>query len=122
MDTVVDGKCVELAIWDTAGQEDYDRLRPLSYPDSHAICICFAIDTPGSFDNVQEKVSCRESQKLTSETWNPWLMEPSGSPKCFTSMKACQFCSSGSRATFGMTRGRLVSSLEKALIPSHAMR
>jgi Ras family len=46
-----------LALWDTAGQEDYDRLRPLSYPDSHVILICFAIDSPDSLDNVQEKVS-----------------------------------------------------------------
>ena len=38
------------------GQEDYDRLRPLSYPDSHVILICFAIDSPDSLDNVQEKV------------------------------------------------------------------
>ncbi|KAI9229570.1 MAG: GTP-binding protein rho5 [Piptocephalis tieghemiana] len=51
----VDGKQVELALWDTAGQEDYDRLRPLSYPDSHVILICFAIDLPDSLDNVQEK-------------------------------------------------------------------
>lgn len=51
----VDGKRVELALWDTAGQEDYDRLRPLSYPDSHVILICFAVDSPDSLDNVQEK-------------------------------------------------------------------
>ena len=57
-DVEVDGKHVELALWDTAGQEDYDRLRPLSYPDSHVILICFAIDSPDSLDNVQEKV-CR---------------------------------------------------------------
>jgi hypothetical protein len=38
------------------GQEDYDRLRPLSYPDSHVILICFAIDSPDSLENVQEKV------------------------------------------------------------------
>ncbi|KAJ3402715.1 GTP-binding protein Rho1 [Chytridiales sp. JEL 0842] len=54
-DVDVDGKHVELALWDTAGQEDYDRLRPLSYPDSHVILICFAIDSPDSLDNVQEK-------------------------------------------------------------------
>lgn len=52
-DVVVDGKRVELALWDTAGQEDYDRLRPLSYPDSHVILICFAVDSPDSLDNVQ---------------------------------------------------------------------
>ncbi|KAJ3085367.1 GTP-binding protein Rho1 [Quaeritorhiza haematococci] len=54
-DVDVDGKHVELALWDTAGQEDYDRLRPLSYPDSHVILICFAVDSPDSLDNVQEK-------------------------------------------------------------------
>ena len=52
----VDGKLVELALWDTAGPEDYDRLRPLSYPDSHVILICFAIDSPDSLDDVLERV------------------------------------------------------------------
>ncbi|KAJ3378072.1 GTP-binding protein Rho1, partial [Lobulomyces angularis] len=54
-DVEVDGRHVELALWDTAGQEDYDRLRPLSYPDSHVILICYAVDSPDSLDNVQEK-------------------------------------------------------------------
>ena len=61
-DVEVDGKHVELALWDTAGQEDYDHMRPLSYPDSHVILIYFAVDSPDSLDNVQEKVchlSCR---------------------------------------------------------------
>ena len=56
-DVEVDGNHVELALWDTAGQEDYDRLRPLSYPDTHVILICFAVDSPDSLDNVTEKVS-----------------------------------------------------------------
>ncbi len=54
-DVEVDERRVELALWDTAGQEDYDRLRPLSYPDSNVILICFAVDLPDSLDNVQEK-------------------------------------------------------------------
>jgi len=57
---------VELALWDTAGQEDYDRLRPLSYPDSHVILICFAVDSPDSLDNVQEKVCFSTSASLSA--------------------------------------------------------
>ena len=62
-DVEVDGKHVELALWDTAGQEDYDRLRPLSYPDSHVILICFAVDSPDSLDNVQEKVTISQRSR-----------------------------------------------------------
>lgn len=47
---------VELALWDTAGQEEYDRLRPLSYPETDLLLVCFAIDCPSSLDNVLEKV------------------------------------------------------------------
>lgn len=51
-----EGKLVELALWDTAGQEEYDRLRPLSYPESDVILIVFSIDFPVSLGNVQDKV------------------------------------------------------------------
>ncbi|KAI9828160.1 MAG: Rho GTPase [Thelocarpon impressellum] len=49
------GKRVELALWDTAGQEEYDRLRPLSYPETDIIFVCFAIDCPNSLENVMDK-------------------------------------------------------------------
>ena len=51
-----DGKLVELALWDTAGQEEYDRLRPLSYPESNVILIVFSVDFPVSLAKVQDKV------------------------------------------------------------------
>ena len=51
------GKMVELALWDTAGQEEYDRLRPLSYPETDIIFVCFAIDCPNSLENVMDKVN-----------------------------------------------------------------
>ena len=46
---------MELALWDTAGQEDYDRLRPLSYPDTDVILLCFAINSRDSLENVSDK-------------------------------------------------------------------
>ena len=54
-DIEVGGRQVELALWDTAGQEDYDRLRPLSYPDTDVILMCFSIDSPDSLENIPEK-------------------------------------------------------------------
>lgn len=52
---VVDGIPVSLGLWDTAGQEDYDRLRPLSYPQTDVFLICFSVTSPSSFENVTSK-------------------------------------------------------------------
>mmetsp|Transcript_69931 Transcript_69931/g.97232 ORF Transcript_69931/g.97232 Transcript_69931/m.97232 type:complete len:198 (+) Transcript_69931:58-651(+) len=52
---MVDGKTVSLGLWDTAGQEDYDRLRPLSYPQTDVFLVCFSIVSPTSFQNVKTK-------------------------------------------------------------------
>lgn len=51
----LDEKPIQLALWDTAGQEEYERLRPMSYSKSHVILIAFAIDTPDSLENVETK-------------------------------------------------------------------
>jgi len=37
------------------GQEDYDRLRPLSYPQTDVFLVCFSVTSPASFENVKEK-------------------------------------------------------------------
>jgi len=52
---MVDGKTISLGLWDTAGQEDYDRLRPLSYPQTDVFIICFSLVSPPSFENVRSK-------------------------------------------------------------------
>ena len=44
-----------MCVFFKAGQEDYDRLRPLSYPDTDVILMCFSIDSPDSLENIPEK-------------------------------------------------------------------
>jgi len=52
---MVDGKPINLGLWDTAGQEDYDRLRPLSYPQTDVFLVCFSVISNASFENVKTK-------------------------------------------------------------------
>jgi Ras-related C3 botulinum toxin substrate 1 len=81
---MVDGTTVNLGLWDTAGQEDYEsvlrtfsetppmfldtctrtdvayvrwcsRLRPLSYPQTDIFLVCFSVVSPASFENIKTK-------------------------------------------------------------------
>ena len=52
---MVDGKPINLGLWYTFGWEDYDRLRPLSYPQTDVFLVCFSVVSPSSFENVKEK-------------------------------------------------------------------
>ncbi|CAR25010.1 Rho family GTPase RHO3 [Lachancea thermotolerans CBS 6340] len=54
-DIFVDSQHITLSLWDTAGQEEFDRLRSLSYSDTHTIMLCFSVDSRDSLDNVQHK-------------------------------------------------------------------
>ena len=52
----VDGKTVQLVLWDTCRQlEDYDRIRALSYAGTDVILMCFSIDSPDSLGNTSVK-------------------------------------------------------------------
>jgi len=46
---------IELGLWDTAGQEEYDRLRPLSYANANVFLVCFSVTNPVSCENVTSK-------------------------------------------------------------------
>ncbi|KAM7069669.1 rho-related GTP-binding protein RhoN isoform 4-T4 [Molossus nigricans] len=44
-------------MWDTSGSSYYDNVRPLAYPDSDAVLICFDISRPETLDSVLKKKS-----------------------------------------------------------------
>ncbi|KAM4736277.1 cell division control protein 42 homolog [Anableps anableps] len=52
---VIGGQPLTLGLFDTASQEDYDRLRPLSYPQTDVFLVCFSVIHPASFENVKSK-------------------------------------------------------------------
>jgi GTPase SAR1 family protein len=52
----VDQKMVNLGLWDTAGQEEYNKLRGLAYPGADIFLITFSVVEPSSFDNALKKV------------------------------------------------------------------
>ncbi|KAK6125920.1 hypothetical protein DH2020_040338 [Rehmannia glutinosa] len=53
---VVNGSTVNLGLWDTAGQEDYNRLRPLSYRGADVFILAFSLISKASYENVSKKI------------------------------------------------------------------
>ncbi|ODQ79561.1 hypothetical protein BABINDRAFT_161946 [Babjeviella inositovora NRRL Y-12698] len=52
---MIDGEAVKLGLWDTAGQSEYDRLRPLSYPQTEIFLLCFSVMDPKSYEDIKLK-------------------------------------------------------------------
>ena len=61
------GERIEISIWDTAGQEDYERIRELTYPGTDVVLLIYSIDLPSSLENV-ELLWARELKRKIPET------------------------------------------------------
>jgi Ras homolog gene family, member A len=83
---------VQFAMWDTAGQEDFDRLRSLCYPDADIILICFSLDNYDSLQNVVDM-------------WQPEVLQYTGHLKV-------PFILVGTKRDLRRGRGDAVSYLE----------
>lgn len=51
--TIGESTC-QLLLFDTAGQEEFETLRKLSYSDTDIFLICFSVVQPSSFSNVEQ--------------------------------------------------------------------
>ncbi|KAJ3127630.1 GTP-binding protein Rho1 [Physocladia obscura] len=52
---IAHGQTVGLSLWDTAGQEGFEQIRRMGYPDTNVLLMCFAVDDRDSFENVLQK-------------------------------------------------------------------
>jgi len=52
---MVDSNIYHISLWDTAGQEDYDKIRPISYCSTDVFIVCYAVTSRTSFDNIRNK-------------------------------------------------------------------
>ncbi|OBZ84017.1 GTP-binding protein rho3 [Choanephora cucurbitarum] len=51
----VDEQDVYLSLWDTAGQEEFDRIRSLSYEGAHVVVICYSVENRDSLENIPNR-------------------------------------------------------------------
>ncbi|XP_053924878.1 rho-related GTP-binding protein RhoD isoform X1 [Cuculus canorus] len=140
----VGGKTVTIHLWDTAGQEDYDRLRPLSYSDANVVLICFDVTNPNSYNNVVTKwypevnhfckgipvllVGCKTDLRQDREvlhklkegrlepiSYQQLLPDPSATTTTLPSHRN-PHCGAGTASCHGVPPGRHLLSMKK---PSH---
>jgi len=52
---IIEDKTIALGLWDTAGSDDYDTLRPLSYPGTDVFLVCFSLIEPKTLTRVRTK-------------------------------------------------------------------
>jgi len=52
---IIDGISVNLAMWETIEQDEYDQLRLFHYPQTDVFLICFSLANVNSFERVQSK-------------------------------------------------------------------
>ena len=99
-----EGNIYNLHIWDTPGQDEYDRLRPISYQDAKLILLCFSVEKRQTFLNLTErwimevKYYCKDA-KIILVGMKLDLRE-SGNPNHVTDEEAFQFCKENNFDTF----------------------
>ncbi|KAK8612668.1 hypothetical protein V6N13_092779 [Hibiscus sabdariffa] len=65
---VVDRSTVNLGLWDTARQEEYNRLRPLSYREADVFLLAFSLISKASYENIHKNLCLLEPNSICEMT------------------------------------------------------
>ncbi|CAL8331585.1 unnamed protein product [Merluccius merluccius] len=60
----MDGVQISLGLWDTAGDDTFQQIRPMSYQQADVVLLCFSVANPGSLASVQRKWMAEVRQHL----------------------------------------------------------
>jgi len=50
-----ESRSISLGLWDTAGQSDFEKLRPISYKEADVFLLFFSVVNPTSAENIKDK-------------------------------------------------------------------
>ena len=54
-EVLIEGHALKIQLWDSAGQDDYSRLRPLGYMGADVFLLCYSVSDRESSKSVESK-------------------------------------------------------------------
>ncbi|XP_030207089.1 rho-related GTP-binding protein RhoH [Gadus morhua] len=66
VDVYMDGVPISLGLWDTAGDDTYQNIRPMSYQQADVVLLCFSVANPSSLADVRHKWMAEVRRHLPS--------------------------------------------------------
>lgn len=55
VDVFMDGVQISLGLWDTAGNDTFRQIRPMSYQQADVILLCYSVANPSTLTSIQDK-------------------------------------------------------------------
>lgn len=64
VEVFMDGVQISLGLWDTAGNDTFRGIRPMSYQQADVVLLCYSVANHTSFANVRHKWICEVREHL----------------------------------------------------------
>ncbi|KAI5607323.1 rho-related GTP-binding protein RhoH, partial [Silurus asotus] len=64
VDVFMDGVQISLGLWDTAGNDTFHQIRPMSYQQADVVLLCYSVANPSTLASIQQKWMAEVRQYL----------------------------------------------------------